>query len=129
MTVRYGGTLGKLMCRIRIYHVSETSYLSVGQALMRGSVGIALNVIGTGIMIYEISSSETPDSQWLLRLNEWFLYANLGWCVLEILTALFNKKRRAIHDFIGSSVVKRTWGGKIKSQYANDDVLVDATAR
>jgi uncharacterized RDD family membrane protein YckC len=130
MTVRYGGTLGKLLFWIRIYHVSETSYLSVTQAFIRESVGLALWAIGIGVSVYETASAEPLDVQASIRLMDWLTYANLSWSVLEILTALFSRKRRAIHDFMASSVVKRTWGGKTAARPATaDPVLVDGPAR
>ena len=36
------------------------------------------------------------------------VYGLLAWFLLELVTMLFNPKRRAVHDFIAGSVVKRT---------------------
>jgi len=33
------------------------------------------------------------------------LFSTLGWTLAEIISMLFNKKRRAIHDFLANSVV------------------------
>jgi uncharacterized RDD family membrane protein YckC len=130
MTVRYGGTLGKLICRIRIYHVSETSYLSVTQALLRESVGCALTVLGFGITIYDILHPDQLAEQSVTRLDQWLAYATWGWAALEILTALFSSKRRAVHDFLGSSVVKRTWGQRTGSALcASDKAKIESLSR
>jgi uncharacterized RDD family membrane protein YckC len=50
----------------------------------------------------------TPTEEVLNNYDNFTLIVALVWILLELITMLANKKRRAIHDFIAGSVVIRT---------------------
>jgi uncharacterized RDD family membrane protein YckC len=104
---RYGQTIGKRLCGVRVVDISEDR-LSWGQAVLRdlpnvvyplwASVGAA-RLILAGVSPYPETLSEA-DRQEMFFLNVWF--------AVELLTTLTNSKRRSVHDFLARSVVVRT---------------------
>jgi uncharacterized RDD family membrane protein YckC len=56
-----------------------------------------MSIIALLLRVYNIN--DTPFSRYLI------LFSTSGWLLAELITMLFNKKRRAIHDFLGNSVV------------------------
>jgi len=104
----YGQTLGKMACGVRIYDMSGKS-VSVTQALLRQIVPIlavpyfaliqAQNILGG-----HLANRALGDVLWGFKT---FFALMLGWLLLEIVTMLTNRKRRAVHDFIAGTVVIR----------------------
>ena len=102
MTHRFGGTLGKLAMDLRVYELSESRYLSLSKSALRESPWIAINALIYSLMIYNYVMPDNKENHWLdIAIN----VTTLSWFALEILSALFNNKRRAIHDYIAGSVV------------------------
>jgi len=101
----FGQTLGKRLAGVVVLDLSE-SPLSMKQAILRDSpyvVMVALllpfevNRIWQGVSVFD--PSVTTLSEDLMT------YALLGWSLLEIITAVSNPMRRAIHDYLAGSVV------------------------
>jgi len=103
----YGQTIGKRLAGVKVLDVSERP-ISMRQAFLRDSVYIGLNTIGLFRFLYFRLVGELPDTQMMNIVGYLVGYAALGWFLLEILTTLTNKKRRALHDFIAGTVVVRT---------------------
>jgi uncharacterized RDD family membrane protein YckC len=119
---RYGQTLGKMATHVRVLDVSE-SKLSGRQAFMREIVPIVLTAI---VVVHDLPSvlSGADPSHPSMPLSDpravpmpvprfpifyWIAFAaSFGWFAAELLTMLTNDKRRAVHDFIASSVVVRS---------------------
>jgi uncharacterized RDD family membrane protein YckC len=109
MTVRYGGTPGKLMLRARI--VNKTgSYLTVGNSLYRLCFYIPYSLVI--IMIVQIGLNEGVAEYDMVH------YVNIHEGTLQVLKSLlsvavlfdeffliFNKKKRAVHDLVAGSYV------------------------
>ena len=108
----FGQTLGKRATGVRVYDVSGAR-LSMRQALLRSSVPLAFVLLGVGIDLPSVASGKNPYDPATFQLSELSalqllpLWASLAWSVLELATMLLNPKRRALHDFIASSVVMR----------------------
>ena len=108
MHVRYGQTIGKTIAKVKVLDVSEEGYLSIKQACLRDILPILLVPISIYIYIQFAFYNQTWEG---LGESSWFLYfgfAMFGWVLLEMISMLFNDKRRAIHDFIAGSVVVKT---------------------
>jgi uncharacterized RDD family membrane protein YckC len=103
----YGQTIGKKLAGLKVLDVSERP-ISMRQAFLRDSVYIGLNIIGLCQFLYFKLVGEIPDTQMMNVVGYLVGYAAIGWFLLEILTTLTNKKRRALHDFIAGTVVVRT---------------------
>lgn len=107
-----GQTVGKMVCKVRVLDVTENK-LSLRQAFMRDIPLIISHCIYSLYIFYNSSSyinvvigkvkdfSSFPMWFWVLGM------ASFIWSLLEIITMLTNNKRRAIHDFIAGSVVKK----------------------
>ena len=104
---RYGQTIGKLAAGVRVMDLAETRLPSVRQAILRDIGEILANLAAflfaslVAMGIY--SSSDAAFS----RFWDVFMWANLAWTLLELVTMLTNRKRRALHDYIGGTVVVR----------------------
>jgi uncharacterized RDD family membrane protein YckC len=109
----WGQTLGKRLLRIRVLDVSG-GRLTFPQAVLRDAFPLAFAAASLAIDLPVVASGQNPyDEARIAReglpwLSELFGYLSLAWFVAEFVTMLFNDKRRAIHDYIASSVVVRT---------------------
>jgi uncharacterized RDD family membrane protein YckC len=104
---KLGQTLGKMATRVKVVNISENK-LSMSQAIKRDAVPLSLTIIAialeaqkilSGANIYDPKSFEFDASFYLTMLS------SLGWFAAEVITMLFNNKRRALHDYIAGSVV------------------------
>jgi len=97
----HGQTLGKMLCQVKVLDLSECP-VSWLQAFRRESVYVLLNVLALILCVHQTLS----DSGGFIEhsvLN--WIWA--GWLGLELLTMYASPKRRALHDFIGRTVVAR----------------------
>lgn len=114
---RFGQTIGKLAARIRLVDQSGAP-IFWRQAFLRTSVDAILTVplaigsvwalsklppdmfgVGENVLLGDAYEAALPPLQ---RSFELLLFI---WMTSEVITVLFNKKRRAIHDFIAGTVV------------------------
>lgn len=117
---RWGQTIGKMATHIKVTRL-DGSPIGYKQAFLRHIVDLALETVyKTSFLIalfsvsrinFEISGWEARDA--LLRdaspyWGFWVENALAIWALSELIVLLFNKKRRAIHDFIAGTVVIRT---------------------
>ncbi len=107
-----GQTIGKIICKVKVYDKNEGP-LSLKQAFFRDIVPIVSNIISS---LYFFSNVDKyykfltggikdfgPFPKWIVIL----LMMQFIWFVIEIITMLANKKRRALHDYVAGSVVCR----------------------
>ncbi len=94
--------------KVSVVDVSEEKGLSLMQALLRDSIPLFIQVlilIKLVILTIKIGYySEIDIAQESLMLS----YVSLTWFIIEVVTMLTNKKRRALHDFIAKTVVINT---------------------
>ena len=105
-----GQTVGKMLCKVKVVDISERP-LTMKQAFLRDSIGIVYAAAGVGFLLMNLdlyaemnlSPSTAPISNvmWLL------ISLNVTWFLLELITMLTNRKRRALHDYVAGSVVVR----------------------
>ena len=105
----YGQTLGKMVMDVKVLdHDSETS-ITLKQSVRRESVNIAINsswillVFSISISLQQLGSVPAVLTYLIMGLNS----LATVWALSEFITMLFNEKRRAVHDFIGRTVVVR----------------------
>lgn len=117
MNAMFGGSVGKLVVGIRIAQ-PDGSKIEWRHAWWRSSVDLlfsAVIVVSEMWILLQIDSA-TYSSLTFFERNE--LYQQLGstfyigvgifiqvWIWSELLVLLFNKRKRALHDFIGGTVV------------------------
>ncbi|HJV20527.1 MAG TPA: RDD family protein [Sediminibacterium sp.] len=102
----YGQTIGKRLMGIKVFNVNEKDLISYEHAFLRESVyfftviaGVIYLTINTSKVL--ILNEEIKDTYY----NDIVGLTSGVWLILELLTMWFNKKRRALHDFIAGSVV------------------------
>lgn len=102
---KYGQTIGKMAMKIIIVDITETKGISLKQSILRDSVWILFELIGSTVVIYMIiKEGYYSDKAYDFQTNI-ISRITIFWALAELITVLFNKKRRAIHDFIGNTVV------------------------
>lgn len=104
MHYRYGQTLGKMALGIKVVHANEVDGLSLKQAVLRDTPWLILEVIGLLLLLTGFQDGNT-EADWLYVIQSIAGNAATLWLVLELLTALTNSRRRAIHDFLANTVV------------------------
>jgi uncharacterized RDD family membrane protein YckC len=112
---QFGQTFGKMATGVAVFDVSEEHLINLYRAILRDSVPILYT---TFLSIYLIIFSDTivNQTQQSIANSEipfvvkiaglWWLVGFL-WFLAEVISMLFNKKKRAIHDFMANSVVVR----------------------
>jgi uncharacterized RDD family membrane protein YckC len=101
----YGQTFGKYLRGIIILDKSESKKISFKQAILRDSFYIIVSLWSTVLAImsiFEIHGFSIID---LYTFTKYDLLLMISWFVIELLTMLFTKKRRAFHDIIAGTVV------------------------
>lgn len=117
LVVRYGGTPGKLILNLRIAMV-DGSPVTPKAAMLRYMVLLVLaQVMTIGLIMasLEMTDEEYFSLSYMARAKRmmelappWYQFVNVVmqiWTWSEFVTMLFNKKRRAIHDFMAGTVV------------------------
>jgi uncharacterized RDD family membrane protein YckC len=104
---KYGQTLGKMATDVKVYDVSENQ-ITMSQAIRRDIIPLCLVIIAimpevpkilSGINITKTETMNYDASSFII------IFVNLWWYMTEVITMLFSKKRRALHDFIAGTVV------------------------
>ncbi|MFV5262658.1 RDD family protein [Acinetobacter courvalinii] len=124
---RFGATLGKMAVGIKITCPDGTP-INLKQALLRSSVDICFSLIAVIAQLISLKYADpeiylnagfTDRAKYILVLYPaWYsLVSTLSqvWWWSEFIVLLFNKRKRAIHDFMAGTVV-------IKKQYAKDQL-------
>lgn len=106
----FGQTVGKMIVGVKVVNHANEAKINVIQSLRRESVGLVLNVSWFILILAIVISFEISGvvSENLLYTIFWFGLLAIAWGVSEFITMLFNDKRRAVHDYIGKTVVVRT---------------------
>ena len=114
---RYGRTFGKYAVGIRVVR-TKGERIGWGEAWMRSSIDVVFSVLG--VVSSFIALVAIPDAQYngigfvertqTLQALEptwlaWTPVASQIWIWSEVVVMLFNKQRRALHDFIADTVV------------------------
>ncbi|MBX3252957.1 MAG: RDD family protein [Chitinophagaceae bacterium] len=94
----YGQTIGKRLTSIKVVqNENESILLSFFQSFMRDSIGVTIFLMQIFILVFNYG--DTPIGEQIISLS------TLVWIIAEMVTMLFNSKRRSIHDYIAKSVV------------------------
>jgi uncharacterized RDD family membrane protein YckC len=124
---RFGATLGKMAVKIKIT-CPNGSKISLKQAFIRSSVDIGFSLIAVIAQLIALKHADpaiylnagfTDRAKYILPLfPAWYsLVSTLSqvWWWSEFIVLLFNKRKRAIHDFMAGTVV-------IKKQYEKKEI-------
>jgi uncharacterized RDD family membrane protein YckC len=97
MTVKFGGTPGKLLFKTRIVN-RDGNYLSIINAIFRSSILILNGIVQVAI---EIEGLYSYENNILDQVSE---YVGLLF-IIDALIILTNRNKRALHDLIAGSFV------------------------
>lgn len=100
-----GQTLGKRIFSIKVIDHSEKTGLSLKQAFLRDGFYSVLVLASVGMMLYNIHTMNRFSFLAIEPYDSYLQYFLYIWFILEMTTMFGNKKKRALHDFIGNSVV------------------------
>jgi uncharacterized RDD family membrane protein YckC len=114
---RFGQTVGKHAMSIRVVRTTGER-IGWREAWLRCSVDVgfaALGVISSFLALAAITEAEYYGVGWTQRATNlqahqsswlaWIFVASQIWVWSEVVVMLFNKRRRALHDFIAGTVV------------------------
>ena len=117
MNANYGGTLGKLIIGIRIVNLNGSA-IHYKEAFLRNIVDLGFGIVIVAMQahtLFNISDSSYESLNWFkqsifLNKNMPEIYGKIKtvnqiWIWSELIILLFNKKKRALHDFIAGTVV------------------------
>ena len=114
MHAKYGQTVGKMACKVRVIDFATEQAMTVKQAFLREGIPMTINLI---LVAYEVAcivsgkfSAEAIARGDIVKSSAfwWMSVLPLAWFIAEVLTMLTNDKRRALHDFIAGTVAVRT---------------------
>lgn len=130
---RWGKTLGKHVLGIQVVRADTEGPIGYGRAILRDSGSIVLGALGTALLLHLVWSGDTEafrmfDQSSFARYDEneapslgqvfrdavpnWQMLVvtvlSWMWSLAEFVTMMTNSRRRAIHDFIGGTVVVKT---------------------
>src|SRR5580765_2693207 len=89
---KYGQTLGKKITNVKVVsNTDEGKLIGLANAFKRDSIGILFIVFEVLAKHLDLENSGIG--------NYLFLFSGFGWVLAELISMLFNRKRRAIHDF------------------------------
>lgn len=125
--LKYGGTLGKLAVGIRVTK-PKGEKIDLREALLRSSVDIFFAVLFAVSQVYAISNVD-PEAYLMAgyieqmnlisplypAINKYTNILSWVWFWSEMVVLLFNKRKRALHDYIAGTVV-------IKKEYEIKDI-------
>ena len=96
----YGQTVGKWVCKIKIVDHLTATQISLNQAFLRDSGLLVGLLYAASVLKGEEFDPNQLTGTAALVAGTWF--------ILEIISMLLNKKRRALHDLLAGTVVIRT---------------------
>lgn len=106
----FGATIGKMATKVKVVDAATEGPITFKQAIIRDLIPFGLSII---LIVYIFATGEDVSEGTSSYLSHITLIIGL-WFLIEIVTMLTNKKRRALHDYIAGTVVIRT---EIEGQY------------
>lgn len=103
---RYGQTIGKRLMGIKVFDLNEKTLIVYKNAFLRESVWFFAIIAGIIYLTVSTSNAATLNEEIKATYYNDIVGLTSGtWLILELITMFFNKKRRALHDFLAGSVV------------------------
>ncbi|MCJ7729182.1 MAG: RDD family protein [Sedimentisphaerales bacterium] len=115
--VRFGGTLGKLAVGIRVAKPDGTK-IGWPEAWKRSAVDLAFGLLTLCVEVWaltQVNGEQYSATAFVERMRllqsyypSWFYIVTISqniWIWSEVVVLLFNKRKRALHDFIAGTVV------------------------
>ena len=108
-TGRFGQTIGKMACKVKVIDAKTGADISYFQAVLRNIVSIGNTVIALVFFPGHIFFTRADYKQLIFSPSfKIIVAASIIWTIANIIVFFSNDKRRAIHDYIAATVVVRT---------------------
>lgn len=117
---KYGGTPGRLIVGIKIIKLDGTD-VTWREAILRHIIAFVLTIFSSILSIYALSLADgeyyeslgwMEKQEYLIGLNpilfKFFTWTCNIWVYSELFVLLFNKRKRALHDFMAFTVIVKT---------------------
>ena len=105
---KYGQTVGKMVAGVKVVRVSDEGNIGFKQAALRDIVPLVYLIISIAFwFVYGFSGGDGLGVSIVATILMLSVFLLPFWGLAEIVTMLFNAKRRAVHDFIAGTVVIR----------------------
>jgi uncharacterized RDD family membrane protein YckC len=102
----YGQTIGKRLMGIKVFQLNEKNLIGYSNAFLRESVWFFSVIAGIIYLTLNTTNTATLNEEVkAIYYNDIVGMTSGIWLILELATMFFNKKRRALHDFLAGSVV------------------------
>jgi len=101
---KYGQTIGKWVAGVKVLDIAEENILTLKQAILRDSFYLAVEIIGAVYFALLVFKSRNAG-QVVIDYRDFTNQPLFWWTILELVTMMTNRKRRAVHDFLAKSVV------------------------
>jgi uncharacterized RDD family membrane protein YckC len=102
---KYGQTLGKRSMSVKVVRNSDEGKISYKQAVLRDSPYLVLLIIEIIIVVSTLLSPELAFNSTISTMTNYLASGYIIWFAVELVTMLFNSKKRALHDIIANTVV------------------------
>ncbi len=104
----YGQTLGKKLMKVKVVDISENP-INFRHSILRELPNLIFNLFSIFILTspFFLNSVGAVDFS-LNPIGNTIYLLMIAWGLADVITALCNKKSRAIHDYIAGTVVVRT---------------------
>lgn len=108
MHARYGQTLGKMAVGVKVVRVNDEGPLSIARATLRNFVAVGYFVLAVVAMFIV----ETPgvDAEEAVEPPMALVVIGAAWMAVgaaNVITAIINRRRRALHDLVAKTIVIR----------------------
>ena len=100
---KYGQTIGKIIMDVVVVDVNDEKKITFKQALYRDIVYVIMELIALGLNLMLIVNINLEGI--IGSLDSVLGVLVFLWLILELITMLFNQKRRSLHDLIANTVV------------------------
>lgn len=108
-TGRFGQTIGKMACKVKVVNAKTGEDISYIQAILRNIITITDTIILLIFFPSQIFFTKADYRQLMFTPTFKILVTVvIIWAIANIIVFLSNEKRRVIHDYIAGTVVVRT---------------------
>ena len=95
-----GQTVGKMFMGVKLFDKDEKSEITYIQALIRDIVPLSFVLLS-----YVTSFFIIQETSFVFTVMIFVGLIAMFWSMLEIITLVFDEKRRALHDFLAKTIV------------------------
>jgi uncharacterized RDD family membrane protein YckC len=105
LTGLFGQTVGKIITGIKVLDLGEKKVIGLKRAILRDSVPIIIQILSLVILSLHATEVHYVTDEVSSVAESIISWTSFLWFVTELITMFLNKKRRAVHDLMASSVV------------------------